>query len=307
MKKNILFLALIIVIATAECQNAFITLDTNHILIGDQVKMDITLQNAPDATILFPSICDTCIPNLEITKRSNIDTLHENGQTILRQQYTLTGFDSGSFYIPPFTFYTVDSEMVAQTTASMLHINTVKVDTTQAIKDIKPPLKAPITFKEILPYLIGAIALALLVLGTIWLIRHFLPKHKNNAAEYTKPLEPAEVIALRDLESLWQKKLCEKGHFKEFYSKLSLITRTYIYHRWDISSLEMVTSEVCQALQSTPTSPTDIHNVKQALETADLVKFAKVQPLDHENKANYDYIVSFVKNTTPVATTKDEQ
>ena len=111
----------------------------------------------------------------------------------------------------------------------MLHINTVKVDTTQAIKDIKPPLKAPITFKEILPYLIGAIALALLVLGIIWLIRHFLPKRKNNAAEYTKPLEPAEVIALRDLESLWQKKLCEKGHFKEFYSKLSLITRTYIF------------------------------------------------------------------------------
>ncbi|MBO4580767.1 MAG: OadG family protein [Bacteroidales bacterium] len=307
MKKNILFFALILFIANAECQNAFISLDTNQILIGDQVKMNITLQNPPDVPILFPLICDTCIPHLEIVSRGNTDTLLENGQITLRQQYTITGFDSGSFDIPSFVFYTADSETVAQTPAGILHINTIQVDTNQAIKDIKPPLKAPLTFKEIFPYLTGIIVLALIVSGIIWLIRRYSPKRKKASATPAKPLEPAEVIALRDLESLWQKKLCEKGHYKEFYSKLSLITRTYIFHRWDIPSLEMVTTEVCQALHSTPASDNDIHNVQHALEVADLVKFAKVQPLDNENKANYDYIVTFVKNTTPVSTPKDEK
>lgn len=305
MKKKILFICIALVATvTSQAQQASLHIDTNHILIGDHVNMDITYQPA-NSTILFPQICDTCIAHLEIISRSNIDTININGVPALHQRYVITGFENGMFYIPALTFYATDSSIMAQTTATMLKISTVKVDTNMAIKDIKPPLRAPLTFKEILPYIGGALVIALLIVGIIWLIRHYNNKRKPSHAAPAKPLEPAEVIALRDLDALWQKKLCEKGHYKEFYSSLSLITRTYIYNQWDIASLEMVTSEVCLALKATPTTPDDIHHVQQALEMADLVKFAKATPLDFENKNNYDAIVNFVKNTAPVTTTKD--
>lgn len=287
-----------------QAQQASLHIDTNHILIGDHVNMDITFQPAHTA-VLFPQLCDTCIAHLEIISRSAIDTITVNGTPALHQQYVITGFENGIFGIPAMVFYAPDSSVLATTSSAMLHISTVKVDTNMAIKDIKPPLKAPITFKELLPYIGGAIALALLITAIIWLVHHYRRKLKPAKAAPAKPLEPAEVIALRDLDALWQKKLCEKGHYKEFYSTLSLITRTYIYNQWDIASLEMVTSEVCTALNNTPTSPDDILHVQQALQMADLVKFAKAMPLDYENKNNYDAIVNFVKNTTPVTTIKN--
>ena len=101
--------------------------------------------------------------------------LRMENNSITSRCLTITAFDSGYYPIPPFVFqYTgngkaeVDSVM---TEALLFSVHTVPVDTTLAIKEIKQPLTIPLSFMEILPYLLIALAIVILIVVIIILVR----------------------------------------------------------------------------------------------------------------------------------------
>ena len=71
--------------------------------------------------------------------------------------------------------------------AILVHVAGVKIDTTKDIKDIKKPLKIPYTFQEILPYLLGALALIILVALITWFIIKRKKKQKPIDEKYLLP------------------------------------------------------------------------------------------------------------------------
>jgi hypothetical protein len=194
-------------------------------------------------------------------------------------------------------FYGLDSVLLAETEPLFFSVHTLAIDTTLAIKDIKEPLSAPITIREALPYIIGALLIFGIIVGSIFLIQYLRNKRKPKSIIKEKPKIPAHVIALEMLNKLWQKKLYQSGYVKQYYSELSDIARTYIEHRWDVTAMEMVSSEIIIALSDLEIPVEAMQKLKQTLYLSDMVKFAKANPLPDESSICYQNIVDFVQMT----------
>ena len=101
------------------------------------------------------------------------------------------------------------------------------------------------------------------------------------------------------LESLRLKKLWQSGRVKEYYSEMTEIVREYIELRFPVRALEMTTSEINAALRQTEVNSSAREKLHQTLILADLVKFAKEQPLPLENDLSFSHCIDFVRETKP--------
>lgn len=302
---SIILCCLIPLCIHAQSYRAEAKLDSNHILIGDHLNLHLSYSGSIETAVLFPTICDTCLENIEIIERSDIyiDTIDKN--ISYQQLITLTSYDSGYYKIPSLAFYSSDSLVLCETSPLYIQVNTLAVDTTKAIKDIKAPLKIPLTLGEIIPYVLLSIALIILIVLVILLIKRIrnnkpiLPKWKE------KEKTPAHILALNALEALRLKKLWQQGEYKSYYSELSDILRIYIENRWNIQAMEMVSDEIIQALSELSLEDKLIDNIRFTLYHADMVKFAKGQPLSDENQRAFDNVLHFV-NATKLVTEQIE-
>jgi len=165
--------------------------------------------------------------------------------------------------------------------------------------DIKTIVKVPLTFKEILPYLLlGLLGIAIIILVTSLIIIHIRKKKQPNFFLQTKPKGKPEEIALKALEELRMKSLWQNGKVKQYYSELSTIVRVYIEDRYGINAMEMVSDEILEAVAIEVT--TDIfHKLRDLLQISDLVKFAKWSPLPDDHDRCFKEAVDFVRLTTP--------
>ena len=137
--------------------DASVSLDTNAILVGDQINLELTFSCPADFQVEWPKLNDTIISEIEILAKSKIDTTYseDKNSIFLRQVLKITSWDSGYYAIPPFRFnYKQPGDELVQfeeTDAILLEVSTVPVNMEQEIKDIKPPVEAPYTFREALP------------------------------------------------------------------------------------------------------------------------------------------------------------
>lgn len=292
-------------------------LDTNQITIGDYLNITVKVNSPQDQQILFPIMDEKFLELLQTPfdwiANSPIDTVLENNQITLSQQLTIIVFDSGSYTFPPIPFFNVDSLLVAQSNPLHFQVSTIAVDTTAAYKDIKPILKAPFGLHELWLYLKKyglLILLSLILIGitTYLLVRYFKNKKRRKPREVKPviPVEEAHIIALRDLELLNQKKLWEAGKIKQYYSELSEIIRVYIENRWQISAMEMVSNEILAALQEKLVIDEEIKRVNKMFVMADLVKFAKWNPLPSEHHLAFQFGKQFVENTAKIESSVEQ-
>jgi hypothetical protein len=281
-------------------------LDTNAMLIGDHVGLTLKYTGPANSQVLWPFLPDTILGSITIIGRGKIDTVltaDKKGVTY-SQELNVTCYDSGFYTVPsiPFRYRMLPdtSSRIAQTTMMLLAVHTVKVDTTQAIKPIIGPLKVPITFREMLPWILAALAVLLLIAGLIWYLNK---RRKKQPVFVLKPkvvLSPKEA-ALREIEKLRMKKLWQAGRVKEYHSELTEILRKYIEGRFQVPALEQTSSEISESLSNQAGCPKQaLDRLSHLLVLADMVKFAKVQPLPAENEKSLSEGIEFVHETTPV-------
>lgn len=296
-------LALFSMNARAQSAKASATIDTSNIMIGDHTHLKLQCSFPAQALIQWPVIGDTLTSNIEVLAKQGPDTVTQSDpkQIVLSQVLTITCFDSGSFAIPPVTFsYRLKGDTTTYrefTQPVLLNVNTVAVDTTQPIKDIKEPLKAPLTLQELLPWIGGG----LLSLAVIALIIYIIIRRKKKKPLFSalrKPALPAHTEALQALEKLRQERLWQQGQIKEYHVRISDIIRVYIEKRWNIAAPEMITPELIEALSDLQDLNQEIMNhLKTILDLADRVKFAKFQPLPDENDLSLRESILFIEKT----------
>jgi len=279
------------------------SIDKDQILIGDQLTMEITVSCPANATIVWPEINDTITGKVEVIRKLAIDTtiLGQNGESALfSQKVLITSFDSGFHVLPPFVIlYQLEGEdefRGMETEALLLEVSTIEVDMEKDIMDISPLIDIPLTFREVLPWLFGGLGLVLIILILI----HFLRKRKKAEPLIQirkKPALPPHQVALEALQSLKSKKLWQTGRIKDYHTELTDITRTYISDKFKIHATEMVTYEILEELAHTPISSETKLKLKEMLEMADMVKFAKGNPLPDEQERSMNFAIDFVKDT----------
>ena len=284
--------------AAPQLMTINIELDTNKILIGDQVDMSIEVIKSGHSTVIFPEFNNNLTDEIEIIDKSDIDSAElENNKIALYQKLTITAFDSGLLYIPPlnFIYHAEGFTDSISSAANYLEVLPVKIDTTGTIRDIKGLYKAPLSFSEIYPYILIIISAGLLV----WFIIYYLEKKKKNEPilRRIRPPEMPHVIALRELDKLKAEKLWQQNKIKLYYTRLTEIIRTYIERRFDIMAMEQTTSEILYEFKDREIENINYNILEQLLNLADLVKFAKGEPLPEENVTHMENTYTFVKNT----------
>lgn len=286
------------------------TLDTNAIVIGQQTKLTLRVEyktDQGDIKIDFPKVADTLLKEIEVVGRSKPERFIPDSSdiSILAQQQTfiITSFDSGYYAIPPFKFIVNgDSSKAIETEPILLTVNSIPVDTTIAIKDIKPPLTVPFSWKELLPYVYGGLAILGGLAGIILLIIYLVKKRKKKPApKIIIPEIPIHVITLEQLEKLKEQKLWQNGKLKQYHSELSDIIRQYIEKRFFINAMEQVTDETMYSFRAVDLNDELKIKLRQVLFLSDLVKFAKEHPLPNENEASWNNAYDFV-----IATKKED-
>ncbi|MDD3132165.1 MAG: LPXTG cell wall anchor domain-containing protein, partial [Bacteroidales bacterium] len=183
---------------------------------------------------------------------------------------------------------------------------TVAVDTTQAIKPIKGPIAAPLTFAELFPWIL--LIVAVLLIGAA-LFYYYKKRKKKQPVVFArpKPKIPPHRWALDELEKLRNEKLWQKNLIKLYHSRLTEIVRQYLDDRFGIMAPEMTSQEIMQAAYDINLPDKNLRELQQILELADLVKFAKYTPIPGENSQSMQQATDFVKDTAPASGNKTEK
>jgi len=279
------------------------SIDNHSILIGEQVKIDLTINYTVDngeIKIIFPQLTDTISKLVEIISKSSIDTLIPNKEEAnsfqQTQQITITSFDSGYYQIPPFVFLVNNDTF--KTEPLLLDVQNMEVDTADAINDIKTPLEEPFSVvdwvKENWPWIAGGAAILVLI---ILLIIYLTKKKPAAIVEEVKPIIPPHVIAIERLESLNRQKLWQDGKTKQYHSEISEIVRHYIEERYQVNALEETTTEIMHGLRLHGIDSLIMTKLNQTFVLADLVKFAKEKPIASENEMSMNNAMEFVNAT----------
>jgi len=307
MRRFLSFIFLAILSLSSYAQEVQVSIDTNAILIGEQVKVNIDYQFPSNQEGYFPFLPDSLGPNLEIVERSNIDTSFIDGKTRFYQELNVTAFDSGYFVLPAFSFgYKGELDSAIQVIVSdphLINVFSVVADTTQAIKPLVGPMSEPYTLMEILPWILFVLALGALIFAAFYFYRK---KQKKPLFKKEEPKIPADEKALDDLARLRLKKLWQAGKIKDYYSELTDIVRIYIEERFDVAAVEMTTQDIMDGLRNHAINDEVRQKLTESLELADLVKFAKANPTALENDTCLNYGIDFVNETKKVETKKQE-
>jgi hypothetical protein len=271
-------------------------LDTTKALIGDQLKLHLSVSKPENVLIDFPHLKDTLSDKIEIIKVFEVDTSVEpDGKIRLERNLLISVFDTGFFEVPPLRF--VVRDLLQQDTIHTLpvYFEILPVQTDSTIRDIKNIYRVPIGINELAPYLLGLIVAGIV----IWFLTRYIRKRDTGILHKPtgKPAELAEVIALRDLETIKAEKPWMHNQVKSYYIRLSEILRLYIEGRYQITALEQTTDEIMNALKPPVCIAIEHKRLVDILKLADLVKFAKVIPGVGENELQVDEAIKFVKNT----------
>jgi hypothetical protein len=271
---------LLLISTSLFAQKVETSIDTTKNKIGAQFTLTLKTKVKSTSKVIFPKV--KSFGNLEIIESYPIDTIKENDKFELIKKYGLTQFDSGKYVIPRIPVL-IDRIPVFSDSVKVEVFN-IKVDTLkQKMYDIKPIILVEKPSGDWWKYVLGF----LLILG-LGFLGYFLWKKYRKVPEkvivYNSPIEKATSL----LQLLEKKELLAKGEVKEYYSELTDIARDYIEEAIEIPAKESTTSELILALRAASAkrkmklSKETLLGLEKILKQADLVKFAKVKPLDFE-------------------------
>jgi hypothetical protein len=276
-----LYLLFILLTTTLFAQQKVVTsIDTTKNKIGAEFKL--TLKTSVDtlSKVVFPKLKN--IGALEVIQSYPIDTIKKDDRYELIKKYGLTQFDSGKYTIPSIRILINNKAFL--TDSIKVEVANVEVDTLrQKMYDIKDIVKAQDSWGDWWKYLL----VLLLIIGIgafIYWYTKIRQKKKIEEEIYKTPIEKATSL----LNNLEKKELWQHGEIKAYYSELTDIARNYIEEAIEIPAMESTTSELIEGLKTASLkkkmklSKETIENLFVVLKQADLVKFAKSQPLEFE-------------------------
>ncbi|MFA6150934.1 MAG: hypothetical protein WC716_06430 [Chitinophagaceae bacterium] len=318
-----IFISIFSVIISCFCSEKIIAqttvsvkTDAQQITVGDQLRYFITATvDTTKAQLRWVNLPDT-FNTLELVEKGKIDTSRNGAIVTLKQKLLITGFDSGSFLIPRFSFLSVNKSGIVDslfTDSFRLLVNTVPVDTTKPFKAIKGVAEVETSWMDNLPLII-----ALLVgIGLIVWIALYFAKNKKLAQQKREVAreETFHERTLRLLNELDAKQLWQQDKPKDYYTELSEIVRQYIEIRFQTNAMELTTDELLRKAKKHREMAAFSKSLRPLLEAADLAKFAKANPLPEEHIEALELARNFVQvskpkeqpvinNTTPVQTRK---
>lgn len=263
----------------------------------------------------------------EFLDEAQLDTIAADGRRLhLRKRYTLAAMETGALPMLPAILYFDKNRDKPDTLYSRdtLHLNVLsytELDTTLFLKadptsqqgfgvdsqkaqallkdeGVYTVKNLPFKFAEVRDYTIYAIIGLVVVALVIWLAYMLGIKRIDMITVVPpKPKLPPHIVAIKALEELKNRKLWQNNKHKLYYSSITSILKVYIEDRWALSVLDKTSNEVIAELRDVDMPRDSRSDLIAILQSADLVKFAKVIPDAEECEATFTRAYYFVENT----------
>lgn len=273
-----LFLSLCTLAGFAQVTSA---VDSTQIKIGSAFNLTVKATANEGSKVVFPN--QQNIGPFEVLEQSKTDTVLDGKRMELIKKYTLTQFDEGDYVVPRLSVY-IDGKN-HQTNLFNIKVNNVTVDTLkQPMHDIKAQIGGDTDTDKLWKYLFGILFSIIAGVAAYFIVKRIQDKNLTEEDLYKTPLERVT----KKLQLLDSKRLVLNGDVKSYYSEMTDVIRDYIEEVFEIPAKESTTSEVIQMLFQTiqskklQLSKESINDLKRVLQTADLVKFAKSEPMMNE-------------------------
>ena len=240
---------------------------------------------------------------IDIIKRGNVErTADADSNVIVKQQLTLMTFDTGQIQLPAVGLTYAPSfddpmRLQAFTEPIDLYATTMVVDTLQPYKPIVEPIAVPITMKEVFPWLLVALLAVLLGLGVWFFVRRRKTRVDENGNIVKGPVIPPYDKAVDDLKRLREEKMWQSGKVKEYFSSLTDIAREYIEGQFGVNAVEMTTDDILEEIRPLRFPKETYDKLKDTMEVADLVKFAKYSASTLESDTALSNMTDFVNES----------
>lgn len=269
----LLIISLFSISVTAQKVTA--TADKEKILIGEQFHLKLQANFNQGEPLDFFEI--DSIPRFEILERSAIDTSKFNDGIALVQSLTMTSWDSGKIQIASFILGNYKTKPLFVDVAYSPH----PFDTTQPYHDIHDILEVKRPNENTWYwYLIGLLILILLFLL-------FFPKGTPRPKGEFVSDEGAYKRAVKKLDALSKKSDVDS---KVFYTELIQIFREYLHKRKNIYSFSKTTDDLAIQIEKLNLDREQYQQLLQTLRLSDLVKYAKYQPAQEENRTSINEV-----------------
>ena len=311
MKKRIYTIVLLIFLSlgTATSQNVVLNaeIDTFQMMIGEQTRIKLELSVDAGHKVMMPELDKELMSGIEILeKKRDIKSLNGNRRNLYTDEYLITSFDSTLYNIPPFKVMVDSSEYLSNSLA--LAVYTMPIDTAnlQNICGPKDVWDVELTWEEYRDSVHLGIILFFLALALAWVVVRFVKNKPIIRIVKIKPKEPSHIVALNRIENIknddtWK----DDENVKEYYTQLTDALREYMFSRFGFNAAEMTTNEILDYLCGIDNKE-NIAELKEILETADLVKFAKLHPTANENSRNMQNAIEYVNVTKNIEEEKQE-
>ena len=307
MKKYVLILmAMFALLGGLNAQNVEVEgkVENTKVQVGKPFTLDLSLKVPYGWFVEWNDFAiDTLSEQLDIIKRGNVErSADADSNVIVKQQLTLMTFDTGQIQVPAVGLTYAKSfddpmRMQAFTEPIDLYSTTIVVDTLQPYKPIVGPIDAPIQMKEVFPWILGVLLLALVVVGILYWRKHRKTKVDADGNIVRGPVIPPYDKAVDDLKRLREEKMWQSGKVKEYFSTLTDIAREYIEGQFGVNAVEMTTDDILEEVKPLHFSSETYNKLKETMEVADLVKFAKYSSSNLESENAMNSMTDFVNES----------
>lgn len=314
MKKILFIISIFVLFVSASAQNRSnvkVALDSTYVIIGMPTTIHLEATGPKDKTILFPDVMktggvvafdDSLQFVLELgNDLPKIDTVSVDNELItLKEDLEVFAFDSATLFIPPFDFV-IDGDTLSTNSLALkvvVPFDSIIVDPSKFV-DIKTVIDPDFVFMDYIWWVLIPLILIALIIGSYYGYNNY-KNHKSDKIVIVKEEKklPAHIIAMNALSALADKKLWQSGRDKEYQTELTDILRQYIEDRFYVNAMEKTTDEILDDLyELAEQQKSSLSNLKQVLQLADLVKFAKYKPLADENQLSFMNAKMFVEQT----------
>ena len=280
----ILPLLALLVLHGSSAAQAVAALDDDTIALGDQTTLSV--RNALN------------YPSAEMLTDGAVVALQQSFDTATRTQHTvLTCFEPGDHYIH-----------LSPDDSLLLVVTDVEIDTAaMEPRDIMGLERIPYSFWEIFRWVLLALAIAAVAVGIWWLLSH--RKEVKKVLGLAEPVDTRtpEERALQALDALRDSKMWQAGKVKEYHTALTDAVRRFIEEATGIRATDMTSDETIAEMETRPDCRPTTRLLKDIFTTADMVKFAKSEPLPHEHERSMSQATEFVSTLWQAVKPNDEE
>jgi hypothetical protein len=244
--------------------------DRDLIKIGEEVKLGIGVEAELGDLVIFPE--QTTMGAMEVINSYPVDSLRIADKIRLFKQYGITQFDSGDYWVPRLEVIKNSRRLFSDSV--LVSVREVVVDTTkQGMFPIKDSVEIEDRSTGSYSWMWWLLLLIPVVIAVVLLSR------KREEKTYEETLQPYEWTQYR-LKLLDESGHLENRDWKQYYTELTYIIRSYIDSKVYGQTLESTTGQLIKELKIAMTEK-GMHitdktqsRLEEILQKADLIKFA---------------------------------